>query len=112
MLSQITSSILTVDHGDYVWIAATSAELRNEYCFVLFFFVDGTVLKIWTPSDKKVAHACFNSKHNHHGLVFFIVVAPNGRILYVSDVCDGSTHDKAHWNSSGVIEILKEAYPV
>ena len=31
---------------------------------------------------------------------------------YVSDVRDGSIHDKTHWNSSGVIEILKEAYPV
>ncbi len=94
------------------WISATSDELRTEYPSVLFFFVDGTVLKIWAPSDEKVMCTCFNSKHNHHGLVFFIVVMPNGRILYVSDVHDGSTHDKTHWNSSGVIEILKEAYPV
>ena len=37
---------------------------------------------------------------------------PNGQIVYVSVAHEGSVHDKTHWNQSGVVNLLKEAYPL
>ena len=94
------------------WISSTPDEMKAAFPSVLFFFVDGTVLRIKMPMDEKTARATFNSKHGYHGYVFFIVVMPNGKIAFVSGIRDGSTHDKSHWNQSGAVESLKQAYPV
>ena len=94
------------------WSASSPASLKSKYPTHLFFFVDGTIMKINAPQDEKTACAFFNFKHGYHGYVFFLAVMPNGQIVYVSGVREGSVHDKTHWNQSGVVNLLKEAYPL
>jgi hypothetical protein len=89
----------------------TPQELKTAYPNTLFFFVDGTVIEKWDSDDTKVARASFNTKHNIPAYVFFVLVAPNGRIVYLSDVRLGSTHDKTHWGSSSAVSMLNKAYP-
>jgi hypothetical protein len=40
-----------------------------------------------------------------------VLVAPTGRVVYCSNWRNGATHDKRHWNESGVVDVLKAAYP-
>jgi hypothetical protein len=92
------------------WLLHTPEELRKLYPNHLFLFVDGTVLKMWTPSDAKCRRKQHNSKHGFSAWVFFIVVDPSGHIVFLSRVELGNKHDATHWNESGAVELLEEFY--
>lgn len=84
--------------------------LCHLFPHTLFFFVDGTVVKIWAPEDSKTARAFYNQKHGYHAYVFFIVVTADGKIVYISDVRSGTEHDKTHWNESDAPDQLEQLY--
>lgn len=52
----------------------------------------------------------WNNKHKIHAFSFFIIVAPDGRIVYVSIVDNGNVHDKTAWEESGVVNELQDFY--
>lgn len=62
------------------WIANSKKTLGNPlYDKKLFFFVDGTVLKIPVPMDNVVHRATRNTKHNCHAWSIFILVDCSGK---------------------------------
>ena len=93
-----------------VWRTLGPENLLKEYRDILFLFVDGTVVKIFTPSDIKSSRSFYNSKHGFCAWVFFAVVTPDGRIVYISDAREGSIHDKTHWNNSNIVDKLGANY--
>lgn len=101
--------------SDDEWISDSKRifedETYSEYKDKLFFFVDGTVVKILNMSDPITHRAFHNGKHGCPGFVFFICVTPSGRIVYLSDLEGGSTHDKTHFLKSGVVKDLQNSYP-
>lgn len=93
------------------WVADSQKVFANEeFGQCLFYMVDGTVVEGPDPRDVIAHSAMFNSKHQICAWVFFIVVSPRGRIMYISDIRAGNTHDKTHYDQSSVNDILKEKY--
>jgi hypothetical protein len=92
------------------WRSKHHEKLRDVYPKTCFFWVDGTVVKMWCPKDSKVARVFYNKKHGGHSYVFFIVVAPNGEIVYLSECMAGTEHDKTHWNNSTGPDELEGRY--
>lgn len=82
------------------WYACNTQRLEDIYPGFLFFFVDGTVLPIFAPSDIQRYKKTYNVKHSTCTLSYFIVCAPDGRIVYVSMVDSGSTHDASAWDDA------------
>ena len=97
--------------ADWQQISQSHPKLYALYPNTLFFWIDGTVVKVWCPKDSKAARSFYNKKHGHHAYVFFIVVMPNGSIVYLSNVMDGTEHDKTHWNLSDGPDLLAATYP-
>jgi hypothetical protein len=93
-----------------MWKLKHNEKLRNAYPKTLFFWVDGTVIKMWCPKDTKTARVFYNKKHGHHSYVFFVAVTPDGEIVYVSECMGGTEHDKTHWNNSTAPDELKGRY--
>jgi hypothetical protein len=92
------------------WVKNTPENLAEKFPDHLFLFVDGTVLKIWTPEQPKSRRNMYNNKHGFCAWVFFIVVDPYGHIVYLSDVDIGHTHDATHWNESSAVDLLTTTY--
>ena len=92
------------------WENASSHKLRFAYPSTLFFWVDGTVVKVWSPKDMKSARTLYNAKHGYHAYSFFVVVRPDGHICYISKCLGGSEHDATHWNHSDVFDHLQMLY--
>jgi len=82
------------------WLLNSTELLDALFPGHLFYFVDGTVLQIFEPSDVTKAKRAYNQKHGFCALSFFIICAPNGRIVYISCMDWGSTHDATAWNTS------------
>lgn len=83
---------------------------HKAYENILFYMVDGTVVETTNTSDIPMARSLHNTKHAIPAYVFFIAVSPRGRIMFVSDIRTGNTHDKTHYNSSNVNEIISNKY--
>ena len=82
---------------------------KDRYVLI---FTDGSVLETVECTDPALARAMRSGKHNIPAFVFFVVVSPRGRVVYVSDyVAGGSVHDSVHWQVSDVVKRLKEEYP-
>jgi len=92
------------------WLLHHPEELRSQFPKHLFFFVDGTVLKMWAPSDSRCRRKHYNSKHGCHAWIFFVVVDPSGHIVFLSNVDVGSKHDSTHWNEIDVASKLEKFY--
>lgn len=82
------------------WVGMNTERLDTQYPGHLFFFVDGTVIPIYSPKDFQLQKKAYNSKHGFCAYSFFIMVAPNGRVVYVSLVNWGSFHDATAWNTA------------
>ena len=81
-----------------------------DYQDTLFYFVDGTVVETQNPYCCAGSRA-MNGKHGIPASVYLIVVAPSGRVVYLSDeFMTGKTHDKTHWVSEEVCEKLDKVY--
>jgi hypothetical protein len=93
-----------------VWISHSSESLRADFPNRLFFFVDGTVLEIFTPGDAKCRRNHYNNKHGYCSWSFFLLVDPFGHIAYVSEVSLGAEHDSTQWNSSDCVAKLQAKY--
>jgi hypothetical protein len=92
------------------WISHTPENLRTDFPNCLFFFVDGTVLEIFTPGDAKCRRNHFNNKHGYCSWSFFVVVDPFGHIAYISDLNLGAEHDASQWNKSDCVADLEAKY--
>lgn len=92
------------------WQRRHSSDLQTEFPGILFYFVDGTVVEVEESGDMAFRRMLWNNKHQIHSFSFFIVVAPDGRIAYVSSVDNGNMHDKTAWEQSGVVQELEEMY--
>jgi hypothetical protein len=87
-------------------------EEYSDYAKKLFFFVDGSVLKLFDTSDIRISRDMRNGKHGCSAFVFFIMVTPAGRIVYVSeDIREGTCHDKTHFLEDGVVVKVEKEYP-
>ena len=64
--------------------------IRECYPDHLFVFVDGSVTQVFAPSDSTGKAKLFNQKHGMHCVSWYILVTPNGKILYCSHVYDRS----------------------
>lgn len=82
------------------WALLQPSHFQSLFPGVLFFFLDGTVIEIWSPSDLKKYRASYNSKHNLCAFSFFVMVTGNGFITYVSLIDTGNTHDSTSWNTA------------
>jgi hypothetical protein len=91
----------------------TSKAKYQQYWKRLFYFVDGTVVRTLDSTDPGSSRAIRNGKHAHPAFVFFILVSPTGRIVYLSrEVREGKVHDKTHFDHDGVSNILSSKYSV
>jgi len=72
--------------------------------------VDGTVIEVGQSGNSQLQRDLWNNKHQIYAYAFFIVVAPNGRIVYCSRVYEGNKHDKTAWDESTAVEELKKKY--
>ena len=84
--------------------------MKAEFPDVLFYFVDGTVVEVGESGDVAFRRMLWNHKHQINALSFFILVAPNGRIVHASAVDCGSTHDKTAWEQSDAVQQLQKRY--
>jgi hypothetical protein len=89
------------------WLAAHDHAIRESYPDYLFYFVDGTVIQCYDAHDVKTHRQLYNTKHGLCGFCFWILVTPNGRIVYVSDLFEGSKHDKTMWDESTIVQELE-----
>jgi hypothetical protein len=94
------------------WRRSHNQKLKEQYPNKLFFWVDGTVIKLFKPKDCKTARVFYNNKHGYHGFVFFVAVSPDGRVTYLSASMAGTEHDKTHWNESSAPKEMEEVYVV
>ena len=101
------------------WRQAHSDDILKTFPGRLFYFVDGTILEVWTPSDIAKNRNRYNSKHGCPAVSFFVVVSPMGRIVYLSPIGPGNYHDATAWNEAfefpchvmgkdGLLEIKEE----
>lgn len=98
------------------WVKDSSVILNNagyeSYHNTLFAFVDGSVVETRDVFDPVGSRGMYNSKHKFPAFVFFIMVTPCGRIIYLSDhLQKGATNDKTHFNLEKVALKLSEQYP-
>lgn len=101
------------------WKEAHSTDILKTFPNRLFYFVDGTILEVWTPSDIAKNRNRYNTKHSCPSISFFVVVDPMGRIVYLSPIGPGNYHDATAWNEAfefpghlmgkdGMLEIREE----
>jgi hypothetical protein len=82
------------------WKSSHSDEILKTFPCRLFYFVDGTILEVWTPSDIAKNRNRFNTKHSCPSISFFVVANPIGRIVYLSPIGPGNYHDATAWNEA------------
>lgn len=101
------------------WKESHSPDILMTFPNRLFYFVDGTILEVWTPSDIAKNRNRYNTKHACPSISFFVVVDPMGRIVYLSPIGPGNYHDATAWNEAfefpghlmgkdGMLEIREE----
>jgi hypothetical protein len=93
------------------WISDSQrCEDSEHFKGYLLMAVDGTVVPVHDTAEIIAHRKSYNSKHGETAHSFFILCTMRGRIVYVSDVGPGSTHDATQWAESGVIGKLRAAY--
>lgn len=92
------------------WTQATPDDFKAEYPNALSFFIDGTVVPIYKPKNNSAQKKAYNGKHGFHALVFSILVTPDGRIVWLSQIDLGNQHDATAWNSSNGPASLARKY--
>lgn len=93
------------------WAESRCAELEQHFPNVLPMSVDATKLPIFQPGDTVASRACWNHKSGGPTLRWFLLVLPNGRIVWRSPVVEGSANDATMYaNSSFPMDALA-AYP-
>lgn len=94
------------------WISQTSEKFRSIEIFKnhVMFFVDGTILKCFSPINPPLRRARWNPKHKTAARAFSILVTEKGEIVWVSEIMSGKVHDRDAWNNSGVAQELRKKY--
>lgn len=92
------------------WDSMTSEAFKEIYPNSYWFFIDGTYIPIDRPSNGEVQKECWQAKHQTHALVFNILVATNGQIVFVSRLDLGNLHAANAWTACGGPEKLHEQY--
>ena len=92
------------------WRQHSPSDLLEKYPLKLFFFLDGTFIPIFKPTNGEVQKECWQGKHKCHALVFTIVVMGDGRIVYVTDCDLGNMHDSTAWATSDGPQKLADKY--
>jgi hypothetical protein len=97
------------------WIKELSPIYEKEkystYRQMFFYYVDGSIIQTKDTSCPEASRAMRNGKHQCPSFVFFIIVAPTGRIVYLSEeIREGKVHDKTHFNEEEVKKKLEEKY--
>jgi hypothetical protein len=82
------------------WAESRSEELKQHFPNVLPLSVDATKLPIMQPGDSAASRASWNHKSGCNSLRWFLLVLPNGRIVWVSPVVDGSANDATMYENS------------
>lgn len=92
------------------WAARQDPEFAARYPNTYMFFVDGTVIRIYSYSIPVLRRMSWNPKHKFASKTFTILVSADGGIVFVTPVTMGKVHDRDAWNMSGVSRKLIEAY--
>lgn len=86
--------------------------IRSCYPNQVFFFVDGTCCSVSEPNICSMSRQHFwNSKHSCHGVSFFVLCDPAGRIVFTSQVYEGSIGDAEAWKNEKMDSVLKDKFP-
>lgn len=88
----------------------TKCKFLEDFPNHLIYFVDGTPVATYNPTEFNASYRTWNQKHQIHSFTFFVLVTPTGRIVYVSDLEGGSVHDATHFRKSDVMERLNTEY--
>lgn len=88
----------------------TKSDFIGCYPNKLIYFVDGTPIEVLVPSDPVASFLTFNTKHQMNAFTFFIMVTPTGKIVYVSNLEAGGTHDATHFRAEQVVQKLTNFY--
>lgn len=76
----------------------------------LVMYVDGTLIPLFTPQDKRLHRQTFSDKHGINGWTFFALVTTTGRCVAISDLKGGRVNDKSQWDESDIVERLDAFY--
>ena len=69
---------------------------EGKYC--LFFFIDGTHMRIWHPEELSKYKDTYCNHKKYNSWSFFYLVAPNGKVVHMSPISGGRSVDATQWN--------------
>lgn len=92
------------------WREITSDDYLEKYGNDLPFFIDGAHIDIYPPSNPEIQKEAFNVKLSTHSLFFTILVACNGKIVWMSECDLGNMNEVTAWNTSTGPISLHEKY--
>ena len=76
------------------WYLSQPESLRRDFPEMAFFAVDGTPLPTFKPTSNKANRVNFALKYHYCCKRYFILVDMTGRIVYLSKLFAGNSHDK------------------
>ena len=107
-----TANDLSEAVGDQIaWpslnLLRSESKIENSLCFV----IDATSLPILKPSTHQISRAMWVQYKKHYAFRYTVITLLSGRIVYTSDIYDGSTNDDKAFNTVlGLRKILGERY--
>ena len=72
-----------------------------------FCIVDATEIICEVPASLSLQSQCYSSYKSHTTMKGLLAVAPNGAIIFISELFTGSINDRQLTIQSGLLEMLK-----
>lgn len=86
------------------------ALLREIFPGKLFFAIDGTPLPCFQPTSYKISRINFASKYHYCCKRYFILVDMTGKIVYLSNLFPGNSHDKTMFVKAACKDFIMTEY--
>ncbi len=110
-------AVLCDELHDYVrfptideWAATITPELAADFPGVLAMSIDATALPIYSPTDPSEKRLTYNHKAGRASLRWFLLVLPDGEIVWRSPVVEGSANDATLYQNSTFTSRALEFY--
>ncbi|MBM4460677.1 MAG: transposase [Chloroflexi bacterium] len=81
--------------------ARTATTFTPETEATLIFWQDGTERPIPRPTDATARRLYYSGKKKHHTLKNIVVINPDSRVIFLSQTCEGTKHDKRAADEAG-----------
>lgn len=82
----------------------------SNFYNTLMYFVDGSPILTYSPTSPDAAKRIWNTKYQHAAFYFYVMVAPTGKLVFISTVGYGNTHDTQILKESKLINKLENHY--